>query len=153
MLTKTPFSPVASLFEKSITIDAPPPVVWDALTRLELMKQWMAEPELRLDIITDWTVGGPIVIRGFHHVEFENRGTVLEFDPNRVLRYTHLSSLSRLPDRPEHYSIIDFRLVPVGSQTSLTLMVSNFPTDTIQKHLNFYWRTTLAILKNVIESE
>jgi len=115
------------------------------------MKQWMAEPQVRLEIITDWSVGGPILLKGFHHVRFENRGTVLEFEPNKVLRYTHLSSLSRLSGSPEHYSIFEFRLAPVGGQTSLTLTVSNFPTDTIEKHLHFYWRTTLEILRKVIE--
>jgi uncharacterized protein YndB with AHSA1/START domain len=143
---------VAASFEKSVTIDAPPSKVWDALTRLELMTLWMAEPEMHLEIVTDWVVGGPILTRGFHHVRFENRGTVLEFEPERALRYTHLSSLSRLSDSPAHHSVLDFRLTPVGRQTSLTLTVSNFPTDTIEKHLNFYWRTTLGILKNVLEA-
>ena len=36
--------------------------------------------------------------------------------------------------------------------TELTLTLSNFTTETIYKHLNFYWNTTLEVLKNFIES-
>ena len=72
----------------SVTIDAPPSEVWRALTDPDLMKQWMAEPEMRLEIFTDWKVGSPIVVKGHHNnVDFENRGTVLEFEPNSILRY------------------------------------------------------------------
>lgn len=137
--------------ERTIAINALPPTVWNALIRPELMKRWMAEPEMRLEISTDWAVGSPITIRGFHHVRFENKGTVLQVEPCRVLRYTHLSSLSRLPDRPEHYSIVEFRLAAAQDETALTLTLGNFPTATIQKHLDFYWRTTLEILKRFVE--
>ena len=140
-----------AVVERTVAISAPPSAVWNALTRPELMKQWMGEPEMRLEIVTDWSVESPITIRGFHHVRFENTGTVLQVEPDGVLRYTHLSSVSRLPDAPEHYSIIEFRLEAVQDQTALTLTLGNFPTETIRKHLDFYWRTTLEILKRFVE--
>jgi hypothetical protein len=31
------------------------------------------------------------------------------------------------------------------------LTLSDFPTHTIYKHLDFYWRTTLEILKQFVE--
>jgi len=138
--------------DKTIIIEAAPSAVWDALTDPGLMKQWMAEPEIRMEIITDWKVGGPIIIKGFHHIKFENKGTVLQFEPGKVLRYNYLSSLSRLPDNPENYSIIEFGLAPFEHHTSLTLTISNFPTDIIFKHVDFYWRTTIVLLKKFIEN-
>ncbi len=135
---------------KAIEINAPTSKVWDALTNLELMKKWMSETEI--NIVTDWKVGSPIVIQGnLHRIKFKNTGTVLQFDPERILQYSHLSSLSRLPDETKNYSIIEFQLAPMGQQTSLTLTLSNFPTEAIFKHLVFYWNVTLEVLKRMIE--
>jgi uncharacterized protein YndB with AHSA1/START domain len=139
------------LFNKTVHINAPVSKVWDTLTTPELMKKWISETEI--DILTDWRVGSPILMRGrLHKIKFENSGTVLQFEPGKILRYSHLSSLSRLPDKPENYSIFEFRLAPIGSQSSLTVTLSNFPTETIYKHLAFYWNVTLEIIKRMIEA-
>jgi hypothetical protein len=117
------------------------------------MIQWMGEPEMRVQVMTDWTVGGPLVVRGIHNdAEFEGRGTVLAFEPPRLLRYDQLSSVSRLPQVPENCSELEFRLEDLGDRTRLTLGISRFPTETIFKHLAFYWRGTLGIFKAFAES-
>jgi uncharacterized protein YndB with AHSA1/START domain len=135
---------------KTVNIDAPTSKVWEALTNPELMKKWMFEAEIH--IITDWKVGTPIVIRGYMNgKDFENNGIVLQFEPEKILQYSHLSSLSRLPDKPENYSLLEFRLAPMENRTTLTLTLSNFPTESIYKHLVFYWNVTLEILKRMIE--
>src|ERR1041384_3371458 len=105
---------------KTVEIDAPASRVWDALTDPALMKQWMADSDTEISILTDWTVGNPIVMYGkLHRMKFENKGRVLQFERERILRYSHLSSLSRLPDEPSSYSIIEFRLTPIDHGTSL----------------------------------
>ncbi|HTA40835.1 MAG TPA: SRPBCC domain-containing protein [Bryobacteraceae bacterium] len=144
---------ITRVFDTSATINAPPSAVWRALTDPALMKQWMAEPEMRIDIVTNWRVGGPIVVSGWHHINFENKGIVLGFEPNSTLRYSHLSSVSRLPDKPENYTIIEFRLRQAGAEsTSLNLSISGFPTESIFRHFDFYWRTTIHVLKRFIEN-
>lgn len=131
-------------------INAPAGRVWAALTEPALMNKWMAETPL--DIITDWQSGSPIAIRGqMYKKPFENSGTVLAFEPEQHLSYTHLSSLSKLPDAYESHSILDFRLSPNGDKTSVTLTVTNFPTDTIYKHLAFYWNVALEMMKRSAE--
>jgi len=140
------------LATKAININASPSKVWEALTNPDLMKKWMSETEI--DIITDWKVRSPIVIRGnLHGIKFKNNGTVLQFEPEKILRYNHLSSLSRLPDKLENYSVVEFILAPAENQTVLTLTLSIFPTETIYKHLVFYWNVTLEILKRLIEKQ
>jgi hypothetical protein len=136
---------------RTIQIDAAPRAVWDVLTNAGLMTRWMAEPDVRVEVTTDWVVGAPIVVRGFHIARFENSGTVLAFDPPRLLRYSHLSSLSRLPDSTENYSIFEFRLDLIDCRTALTVTVSNFPTESIFKHLDFYWRGTMGVIKQFVE--
>ena len=138
------------IVSKTVRINAPTSKVWEALTDPDLMKKWMSETEIH--IFTDWKVGNPFVIRGrLHGINFENWGTVLQFEPENTL-HSHLSSLSRLPDQLENYSILEFRLAPVHPETSLTLTASNFPTESIYKHFAFYWNVTLEILKRLIEA-
>jgi len=137
-------------FNRTVLIDAPASTVWEALTNPASMKKWMSDTEI--EILTDWTVGSPFLIRGrLHGIKFENKGKVLGFEAGKLLRYSHLSSLSRLPDQDESYSVFEFRLTPIDQQTSLTLTLSNFPTESIYKHLVFYWSVTLEMIKKMIE--
>ncbi len=103
--------------KKAKIINALPFKVWDALTNPGLMKQWMGEPEMKLEIFTDWKVRSLIIIKVFQHTKFENKGTVLRFEPNRILKYNYLSSISRLPDKPENYTVIEFKLMTFKEQT------------------------------------
>ena len=98
------------------------------------IKRWLGEPGMNVDVVTDWRVGGPIVITGFHHASFENRGNVLRAEPPVALAYSHLSSL-----------------VPVERGTSWTLTIHGFPTESVRKHLDFYWRGTLPLVKRLVE--
>jgi uncharacterized protein YndB with AHSA1/START domain len=140
--------------ENAAKIHAPPSEVWRALTDPDLMRQWMAEPELRIRITTDWKVGSPIIVKGHHnHVDFENKGTVLQSEPYSILRYSHLSSLTGLPDKDENYTLIEFRLDRTEeNSTSLNVRISNFPTESIFKHWEFYWRITIDVVKRFIEN-
>lgn len=137
--------------EKTVLIHAAPSLVWKTLTEPALMKQWMGDAEMEIDIQTNWQVNEAIVISGFHHLKFENKGTILQFEPGKLLRYNILSSLSRVPEIPENYTIFEFTLSPIDNHTSLTLVITNFPTETIYRHLDFYWRTTIELIKNCVE--
>jgi uncharacterized protein YndB with AHSA1/START domain len=138
-------------FETSVRINAPLSLTWKHLTTPGLMKEWMGEPGMNLEIDTGWVTGCPFTIRGFHNTAFENRGSVLAFEPEKLLRYSHLSSVSDLPDSPHNFSIIEFRLEPVQNATILYLAVSNFPNEIIYKHLCLYWKATIGVLKKYIE--
>ena len=140
-------------FTTTVLINSEPSLIWGALTDSTWMLKWLGEPEMKLEIDTDWRIGSPIFIRGFHHVKFENKGIVLEYVKDKRLVYSHLSSLSRLPDMPASYSILEFELAPQASMTQLNLTITNFPTDSIRKHLEFYWRATILRIKNSIEEE
>lgn len=143
---------MSQTIEHSVVVDAPRSEVWRALTDPSLMKRWMAEPDVDLEIDATWKVGAPIKVKGFHHLPFENRGAVLLFEPDSILRYSHLSSLSRLPDQPANYSIIEFRLSSTGKgSTLLIIRLSDFPNVPIMKHLDFYWGTTVHVLRRFIE--
>ena len=128
---------------ESVIIDAPASTVWETLTHPQLMRAWMGDPAMKLEVSTDWRIGGAISVRGVHTGRFENRGTVLAFEPERRLSYTHLSSVSRLPDEPSSYTVFEFRLTALGEQTRLDFEAHSFPTEVIFRHLAFYWGGTL----------
>lgn len=137
---------------KSISLNASLNAVWEALTQPELMKSWMYDSEI--EIVTTWKVGSPIIINvqeASYKTAFTNTGIILQFIKERMLEYSHLSSLSRLPDEAENYTFIRFTLQPDGPQTLLELDLANFPTESHYKHIDFYWTVTLEILKRFVE--
>jgi len=139
------------IFSRSVVIQARAEHVWQVLTEPELMKQWMAQTEM--EVLTDWQVGSSFIIQGpWYKTQFKNTGTVLHFEPYRRLGYTHLSSLSRLPDEPQNYTSLVFNLSEDNDHTRLTLTVTNFPTEAIYRHFVFYWGVTLELLKKFVET-
>lgn len=139
-----------SSFEKTVQINAPAAAVWRALTDTAQVQQWMSATGV--EIVTDWRTGSPIRISGTsNRVAFENYGTIVLADEEKTLQYTHLSSLSRLPDVPESYSTLSFMLSAADGHTALTLRITGFPTESIYRHLAFYWNVTLELLKQFVE--
>jgi uncharacterized protein YndB with AHSA1/START domain len=137
-------------FTKTISIDAPASKVWAALTNPGLINQWMSESPL--EIITNWTIGSPIYIRGKHYkMPFENKGVILQFKENEILEYSHLSSISRLKDEEQNYYILKFELSSTGGHSNLIFSASNSPDEVIYKHLAFYWNVTLEKIKQQVE--
>jgi hypothetical protein len=124
---------IGQSINKSVTINAPAHKVWDALTKPDLIVQWMAEPEMELQIITDWRIGHPLVMKGFHHVNFVNTGIVLKFDTNKTLQYTYLSSLSRLPDKSEIIHTSNFGWHPWAGRRNCILL---FIISLLKRSLN-----------------
>jgi uncharacterized protein YndB with AHSA1/START domain len=144
---------MSKTFSINTLINATPTKVWQTLTNHATMAQWLGEPDMEIEVDTDWQVGSPFKITGFHHVRFENKGRVTSFETERKAGFTHLSSISGLPDKPESYSTITFSLEPVSDDTRLQLDIENFPTMSIRKHLEFYWRATLGFIKDKAEKE
>jgi len=135
----------------TIDISASAATIWEALTEPTQLQQWMTEN--RLDITTTWQPGTPIIIRGTSpDHSFENRGTIMQFQPEAVLEYTHLSSLSQLQDAVENYTSIKFQLSPTENGTHLQITLSNFPTESIYRHFAFYWRIAIHSLKKYVEN-
>lgn len=139
------------IITKTIHINAQVSKTWDALTNLQSLKTWMSESEI--NILTDWKVGNPFLITGdLHGIKFENKGSVLKFEKEKLLSYNHLSSISELPDEIENYSVIEFYLSPIQNGTMLSLSLRGFPNEIILKHLDLYWSGTLVELKNFVEN-
>jgi uncharacterized protein YndB with AHSA1/START domain len=133
----------------SITIDAPPERVWNALVTPAAIKQYM----FGTTVASDWKEGSPIVWKGeWEGRRYEDKGIIRQFKPHRTLQYTHFSPLSGLPDKPENYHTVTIELSADGTRTSLTLAQDNNPTEEARQHSAKNWGMMLAGLKKLVES-
>lgn len=134
---------------RRVTINAPKPEVWDALTNPEKVKSYLHGTELS----TDWKVGSPIYWRGEWKGErYEDKGTVLESQPPRLLKYTHWSPMGGGEDRPENYHTVTYELADEGGTTVLTLSQDNNPTqEAADQMAENNWGPVLEGLKQTAE--
>lgn len=134
--------------ETSIMIDAPVPKVWLALTTPELIKEWF----FGVDTETDWTEGSSIVHRGLYEGHpYEDKGTITNIVPGRLLVHTHWSSVSDLPDRPENYQEVTWALDDHNGKTELVISESNLPSEAAKERSEQGWSAVLASLRDMLE--
>ena len=139
------------IIQKSITINSACSNVWNIIAKPENIKKWMSDSEI--EVISDWRAGSRITYTGeFNGHRFEDYGTILKLEPYKVFRYGYWSRLSKLPDAPENYTIIEFHLVAAENKTTLHLHQHHFPGKASYEHWNFYWMATLNIIKDMAES-
>jgi len=118
------------------------------LTNPDLIKQWL----FGTNAISDWKVGSPIFFTGtWQGTEYKDKGTILQFETEKIFQYNYWSGFSGLPDNIENYSIITFEILPTSNGTQLTLTHSNFPAEIGYEHSDKNWDTTLDLLKSIIE--
>jgi uncharacterized protein YndB with AHSA1/START domain len=134
--------------QSEVTINAPAAKVWEALTNPELIKQYLFGTE----VTTDWHVGSPITYRGeWQGKSYEDKGQILEIEPEKRLVSTFWSSLAGKPDTPENYSTIRYELAAEGQGTRLTLTQDNNATQEEADHSEQNWNTVLGQLKELLE--
>jgi uncharacterized protein YndB with AHSA1/START domain len=130
-------------------IDAPPSQVWAALTDPEQIKKYMFGSQVE----TDWRPGSPIVWKGEYEGKgYEDKGEILEFEPERRLKVTHFSPLSGQEDVPENYHTLVYELEEHGARTRVSLSQDKNPTVEAAEHSRANWEQMLSGLKQVVES-
>lgn len=148
---------------QSISIAAEPRDVWAALTGRDAGDQWR-----NAHFRTGWQTGDLIEIEAIIGPRrYRDKGQVVQVQPHALLQYTYWSSVSGLPDRAECYSTVTMTLESKqgdeGAETILTVEQSVPPSSVRKgpgweigeesgaKHVAFYWRVTLPVLKRVVE--
>jgi len=130
------------------TIKAPVSKVWQALVNPDIIKQYL----FNTDVISDWKVGSPIIYRGeWEGKPFEDKGQILDVEPGRLLRSTHWSPLSGVPDTPENYHTVTYTLADQGESTEVTITQDNNATEEEKAHSEKNWRTVLEGMKTLLE--
>jgi uncharacterized protein YndB with AHSA1/START domain len=133
----------------AITIQASPAEVWEALTDPDLIKQYLFDTEVE----TDWQTGSSIKYKGLWEGRpYEDKGEILEIEPEKRLVTTYWSAASGLPDSPENYSTVSYELEPEDNGTKLTISQTNNNTQEAADHSAQNWLMVLDNLKRLLES-
>jgi len=119
------------------------------LTNPEKVKQYMHGTEMS----TDWKEGSPIFWRGeWKGRPYEDKGTVLAVEPQKLLKYTHWSPMGGSEDKPENYHTVTCELAGKDGETTLTLRQDNNATqEEADKMADQNWGPVMDGLKAVAE--
>src|SRR6266542_4118648 len=86
---------------KSVEIFTSTNHVWRALTEPDKIIQWMSDAQVE----SQWEIGSDITFTGTmpnFNKTYRDHGTVLAVEREKLLRYSHWSEMSRLPDLPQN---------------------------------------------------
>jgi len=132
----------------STTVNAPASKVWDALTNPDLIKQYL----LGTRVTCDWQVGSPIIYQGeWQGKSYQDKGKIVQVEPEKLLVSTFWSSLSGLPDTPENYKTVRYEMAAEGNGTKLVLTQDNNATHEGANHSDEFWNKVLDTLKKLVE--
>jgi uncharacterized protein YndB with AHSA1/START domain len=131
-----------------IDIAAPARQVWPALTDPDTMTRYFFGAKVR----TDWRPGSPIVWTGeYQGKQYEDKGQICDVEQDRLLRMTHFSAMSGLPDEPENYHTLTYQLDERGDSTHVTLTQDNNGDEAEAERATANWTAMLEGLRNTVE--
>lgn len=137
-------------FALSIFIEAPISIVWNALITPEIIKGYFFGTE----VSTDWCKGSRIIFRGkYQDSTYQDKGVILENEPEKLLSYTYLSSFSGLADRPENYQTISYILAEVADGTMLTITQKPLRDERAKFQTKQHWEVILDGLSSYCKSQ
>ena len=122
--------------------------VWEALTNPILVKRW----QFGSDLLTDWKTGSEIRFRTeWEGQVFEQWGKVLEFVPNKLIRYSLFAPRPGLEDKPENYFKMNYILTEENTHIRLDIIQEDNRADAKQEAPQGEENPILASLKALIE--
>ena len=129
-------------------INASPTQVWVALTDPQLIKRYMFGSE----VVTDWQQGSTILWQGeYEGHPYQDKGEILEIEPQRRLKVTHFSPLSGQEDMPENYHTLLYELTANGDTTRVRLSQDQNASADEAERAQGNWEMMLRGLKEVVE--
>jgi uncharacterized protein YndB with AHSA1/START domain len=134
--------------EASITIDANPAAVWNALTSPEKVKKYL----MGTTVSTDWKEGSPITYDGeYNGKKYRDKGVVKKAVPGKILQSTYWSSMGGKEDKPENYNLVTYELGEEDGRTIVHLTQDNVQSEKEKEHVTENWNNVLKKLKSVAE--
>lgn len=129
-------------------VDASRDAVWKALVSPDAIRQYM----FGTTVVTDWRRGSPITWKGeWKGKPYEDKGIILQIDPEQLLEYSHFSPLSGQPDVPENYHVVRITLSDANGRTDVTLTQDGNATEEERQHSQANWAQMLERLKQYVE--
>ncbi|HEY0332331.1 MAG TPA: SRPBCC domain-containing protein [Stenotrophomonas sp.] len=134
----------------TVEINAPADRVWDALINPSKVKLWQYGSE----VVTSWEPGTPIrFITPWGEKVFEQWGTLIEFVPNKILKYSLFAPRPGLSDSQENYFYMTY-LLDEGHEGTKLSVIQDDPRPQIpsaQDHEDDGENAILKGLKELVE--
>ncbi len=132
----------------SISINAPKSKVWMALIDPEQVKKYFFGTILK----SDWKVGSAITFSGeWEGKPYVDKGTILEIEMEKILKYNYWSSFSGTEDKPENYAVIIYSLEEKAGQTTIFISQDSIKTKEALNHSEQNWQMIMRSLKDLLE--
>ena len=101
---------------------------------------------------SDWKVGSPITFSGeWEGKPYEDKGTILKIEKEKILQYNYWSNFSGNADVPENYQVITYSLSEENGKTTFSLTQENCKTEETRDHSVKNWTMVLCSLKEMLE--
>jgi uncharacterized protein YndB with AHSA1/START domain len=140
-----PEQPENLVARATVDIAATPDDIWSTLVDPDA--RWMVGSR----VTSGYTVGAPITFDGeWEGKPFQDHGTIVAVDPPVLLRYTHYSPLSGLPDAPENYHHLTFTLAEADGTTTVTLAQDGNGSADEVEHAETLWQQVLGALRDAV---
>ena len=132
----------------NIKINATPSKVWNVLTDPDKIMLYTTSTTK-----TDWEIGSFITWSGeMQGAPYENKGKVLENNPNSLLRYTFWTGMGGDADLPENYSEVTYTLAQTDNNTvELTYSRTNIATEMETQMFQTHIQSMLEKIKELSE--
>lgn len=132
----------------SLDINAPIARVWDALINPEKIAKYFFGTKTT----SDWKVGSSITFTGeWEGKAYEDKGTILQIEKNKILKYDYWSNFSGQPDVPENYQTITYALNEMGGITTFTVTQENCRSEEVRDHSEKNWMAVMGGMKEMLE--
>ena len=132
----------------SISINAPKSKVWMALIEPEQVKKYFFGTVLK----SEWKVGSAITFSGeWEGKPYMDKGTILEIEMEKVLKYNYWSSFSGTEDKPENYATIGYSLEEKNGETVVSILQDGIKTKEARDHSEQNWKMVMNNLKELLE--
>jgi len=122
--------------------------VWEALTKPEYVKQYFFGTNMEADL----RKGGKLRFTGeWEGKQYEDKGTILEIENEKLLKYNYFSSFSGKPDVPENYHVVTYKLVDMGGNTEYLVEQEGLETEDAARHTEQNWAAIMESLRKLLE--
>lgn len=136
------------VISKSVKINAPAPLIWEALTNPDLVKEYFFGTKVQ----SDWKEGSSITYTGeWEGKEYVDKGTLLKVEPNKYIKQTYWSSMSGTEDALENYVNITYEIEENGDHAVFTVTQDGFTDKDKMNHSEQSWESILNNLKALVE--
>ena len=132
----------------SISINAPKSKVWMALIDPEHVKKYLFGTTMK----SEWKVGSAITFSGeWEGKPYMDKGTILQIETEKILKYNYWSSFSGTEDKPENYANIVYSLEEKNGETVFSILQDGIKTKEARDHSEQNWKMVLNNLKELLE--